>query len=70
MTAVLKHRTNAPSSGAFCCSMDPMHRTRDLRPEDRDLRPEQDREMGFCEFNQIRLICERTLRAYLTEFYG
>ena len=22
--------------------------------------------MGFCEFNQIRLICERTLRACLT----
>ena len=34
--------------------MNPTDRTRVLRAEDRDLRPEQDRKMSFCEFNQIR----------------
>jgi hypothetical protein len=34
--------------------MDPVDRTRWLRSEDFDLRPQKDREMGFCEFNQIR----------------
>ena len=43
--------------------MYPMHRSRDLLPGNGDLRSQQDREMGFCEFNQIRLICERTLGA-------
>ena len=61
---------SAPDPGAFCCSMNPMHRTRGLLPGNGDLRPEQDREMSSCVINQILLICERTLRAYLTEFYG
>ncbi len=46
--------------------MDLVDRTRYLRAEDRDMCAEQDREMGFCEFNQIRPICERTLSAYLS----
>ena len=47
-------------------SIIPVDRTRNLLPGNGDLRPQQDRKMGFCEFNQIRLICERTLRACLT----
>ncbi len=31
-----------------------MDRTRDLLPGNGDLRSQQNREMGFCEFNQIR----------------
>ncbi len=54
--------------GSVCCSVDPVDRTRELRSKDRDMCAEQDREMGFCEFNQIRLICERTISAYLTGF--
>ena len=30
--------------------MDPVDRTRHLRSEDLDLRPQKDRKMGFCEF--------------------
>ena len=59
---------NAPEEGAFCCSVDPVDRARYLFPGNGDLRPQKDRKMGFCEFNQIRPICERTLSTYLTEF--
>ena len=41
---------------------------RGLLSPDGSMRSEQDRKMGFCEFNQIRLICERTISAYLTGF--
>lgn len=37
--------------------MDPMHRSRDLLSGNGDLRPQKDREMDFCEFNQIRRRC-------------
>ncbi len=52
---------SAPGLGAFCCSMDPVDRTRWLRSEDFDLRSQQDRKMGFCEFNQIRRRCQNNL---------
>ena len=39
--------------------MDPVDRMRWLRSEDRDLRPQKDRKMGFCEFNQIRRRCHK-----------
>ena len=42
------HFRTVTLSEALCCSVDPVDRTRDLRPEDRDLRPEQDRKMRFC----------------------
>ena len=35
-------------------SIIPVDRTRNLLPGNGDLRPQKDREMGFCEFNQIR----------------
>ena len=34
--------------------MDPVDRTRELLPGNGDLCSQQDRKMGFCEFNQIR----------------
>ena len=35
-------------------SIIPVDRTRNLLPGNGDLRSQQDREMGFCELNQIR----------------
>ena len=40
-------------------------RTKGLLPRNGDLCSQQDRDMGFCEFNQIRPIRERTLSACL-----
>ena len=40
--------------------MDLVDRTRILRSEDRNLCSQQDREMGFCEFNQIRRRCQHS----------
>jgi len=34
--------------------MDPMHRARDLLSGNGDMRSQQDRKMGFCEFKKIR----------------
>ena len=42
------------------CSMDPVDQARELLPGNGDLRSEQDRKMGFCEFNQIRRRYQRS----------
>ena len=44
--------------------MDPMHRSRNLLPGNGDLRSQQDREMGFCEFKKIRPQGKRTKGQY------
>ena len=53
------HFRTVTLSEAFCCSMNPVDWTRYLLPGNGDLRSQQDREMGFCELNQIRHRCQK-----------
>ena len=56
-TMTQSNNQNAPGPGAFCCSMNPVDRTRNLRSEDSDLCSKKDRKMSFCVFNQVLPVC-------------